>query len=248
MTDKEIAEVLQTREQKFPFTRTTYLKPPDAYHLPSSHRFAELRGQKKHIKRPQDETTHHAIPSALISAPLDLNSPTPSKPSNLVIHPAAMVKPRKARPAPLELNSNDSRIHRSVSPAATSPYPESIISLYSATPSNSPNSLNHSLPVYTFQASDLPSPGHSASTVFSMTPVSSSSSVFSTSSSKSSSPRTSCSSISARTSLSSLHQEFQCQMPTAPSPVVIFSAKKSRVYSPPLPNGRRELRYHRQIM
>jgi hypothetical protein len=240
--EDELYEVLQGRKQRDQrarkYANTTFLPTPKHYlhRQLSDEGFAERQRLRRYeaevASRPSSpQSDRYVVPRVSITRSTSLptihppSPTTPEPPTAEDISPKLPVsKPKKARPAPLDL------VPRSKSPALTdkllpnSPYPSSILSLYSPQRSPASPSRTLSLPAYSFQASDLPSPGR----IRTSSPIVLPSATIS-------SPRSSLGSTgSGRTSISSSHRDspdMWCQMPTPPLPSVLLPSKKDRIYN-----------------
>ena len=272
--EDELYEVLQgakkdERRRSRKYANSTFLTPPAPYLHRSLNPegFAErqrLRRYESYSGRPRSTSPSESVPerhppprsSSLPAVPLAArHREDTSSESSLPLS-----KPRKARPSPLELVPH---LWRPYSPesnppsttstpsvmfsASKSPYPTSILALYSPSLPTSPV-RTLSLPPFTFSSTDFPSPSGRVrvSSPFPMsmsTPLGSIGTppMQSQTASKSSSPRTSvASSASSRTSMSSVrHQEMSeinYTLPTPPLPSATFLAKKERIHYTLSPN------------
>jgi hypothetical protein len=222
--EDEVFEVLygsKTESRARKYADATFLSPPQPY-LHRRPNKTDLNERKEFndqdtrlVRQAQPEPGHHnTVPSAQSRVNPPLN------PSNVPSAAGNASKARKARPSPLALVPPPSRLGGLSSSDPSSPYSPSILSLYTSRLPPSPSPRSHSLPLYAFQPSDLPSPGGRSPSL----------SAPKSQSSYTSSPSIN-GSVSPATSTSSFHdQSFWCAMPTPPTPTAVFASKKDRIY------------------
>lgn len=240
-------EALQLRkreERARRYANTPYLAPPQ----PSSHRVpnGSHHSESQQRRRYENEPTHaiqrphyvENIPRSPLarsaSLPVVQTSPNRSGSTGFVS------KIRRNRPSPIELPPP---LHRPYTPenSVASPYPESILSMYSPTKSVSPNTpakavspsarnRSDSLPIYRFQASDFPPLEDSIPlNLFPVSPQ-----LSSTSSQSLWSPQPG--SVSSESSISSFREDQEYALPTPPPPSVTTAIPKHRIRQEIPPN------------
>ena len=233
-------QVRKREERARRYANISFLAPPQ----PNQHRNlnqqdAERQRRRRYEGEPVrvNQQPHYGgnAPRSPLSrsASLPVTQASPNRSESAIF----ISKARRNRPNPIELPPPLHRPYVSASDesAASSPYSESIFSLYSPSASLSPNprTRSESLPIYRFQPSDLPPlPGQSrVSNPFTLSPLlSSSSSTFMWS------PQPG--SASSESSMSSFRQDVtEVAMPTPPLPA---AAPKQRIHtrlSPNMPAG-----------
>jgi len=249
--DIELSEVLQgakvdgdNRRRKY--ATVTHLHPPKPFlhRNPNEEGRAERERLRKYatdpMRRSQSQMSSSSLErytvrplslSRLASLP-PMNSPPASPTSSLA---PVISKPRKAKPAPLELVPHFTAPFLSNDSPTSSPYSSSSLrSLYSPRPV-SPNSRTLSLPS-TFQPADLPTPGRVR--ISNPLPISSRYSTKSTKSASTtgtSSPRNSMGSNSSASSASSTSsvdlEETWCEMPVPPTPTAVAPTRRDKIYN-----------------
>ena len=216
------------------YSPSNYLAPPHPRSQNETHDRGRQRIRRYEVDpirggQPLHSEQHDTRPSLSRSASLPaVQSPSrPSRTEDLQATPKA----RKTRPTPLDLPPPLHLPYNAEDSTPISPYPLSILALYSPSQPLSPNSRTRSLPPYSFQASDFPPPeeAHLSSHSFQFSPqLSSSSSSFL-------SPR--ASSVSSESSMSSFRpdSEGQYAMPTPPLPSA-GASRKQRIHNQISPN------------
>ena len=219
------------------YSHSNYLAPPPP-NPPRSPNEVHHRGRQR-LRYEVDpiqggqllHSEHNVRPPLSRSASLPAVQ-SPSRPSRIAEFPTTPPKARKTRPAPLELCPPSHLSHNSENSTPISPYPSSLLALYSPNQPLSPNSRTRSLPTYSFQASDFPLPEetHAYTHSFRFSPQLSSSS-----SSSFLSPR--ASSVSSESSMASFRQDSEglYAMPTPPLPSA-GATRKQRIRSQLSPN------------
>ena len=233
-----VSQKVNEESQARQYSHSNYLAPPSSNPSPNQNQThhrgrQQLRYEADPIRGRQPlHSQHNTRPQLSRSTSLPAVQ-SPSRPSRIADFPTTPPKTRKSRPTPLDLPPPLHLPHNTENSTPISPYPSSILALYSPNQPLSPNSRTRSLPTYSFQASDFSSPGETSASShsFRFSPQLSSSS----SSSSFLSPR--ASSVSSESSMSSFRQDSEGQyaMPTPPLPSA-GATRKQRIQNQLSPN------------